>query len=68
LVVGKAEKTDFEASFFAAFFQYPGKDGNIIDLPDMVAKAKTFDLKTIVAADLLCLTLLEAPGNWVWTW
>lgn len=64
LVIGKAEKTDFDASFFAAFFQYPGKDGNIIDLPAMVVKAKTFDLKTIVAADLLSLTLLEAPGNY----
>ncbi len=64
LVVGKAESTDFDTSFFAAFYQYPGKDGNIIDLPAMVSKAKTFDLKTIIAADLLSLTLLEAPGNY----
>ena len=27
-----------------------------------MSKAKAFDLKTIVAADLLSLTLLEAPG------
>ncbi|MDA8758544.1 aminomethyl-transferring glycine dehydrogenase, partial [Flavobacteriaceae bacterium] len=64
LVVGKAESTDFDTSFFAAFYQYPSKDGNIIDLPAMVSKAKTFDLKTIIAADLLSLTLLEAPGNY----
>jgi glycine dehydrogenase len=64
LVVGKAENTGFDPSFFAAFFQYPGKDGNIIDLPAMVSKAKTFGLKTIVAADLLSLTLLEAPGTY----
>ena len=64
LVVGKAESTDFDTSFFAAFYQYPGKDGNIIDLPAMVSKAKNFDLKTIIAADLLSLTLLEAPGNY----
>ena len=30
----------------------------------MVGKAKTFDLKIIVAADLLSLTLLEAPGTY----
>ena len=64
LVIGKAENTDFDSSYFAAFFQYPGKDGNIIDLPVMVGKAKTFDLKIIVAADLLSLTLLEAPGTY----
>ena len=30
----------------------------------MVGKSKTFGLKTIVAADLLSLTLLEAPGTY----
>ena len=64
LVVGNEEHTPFDQSFFATFFQYPGKHGNIIDLPAMVNKAKTFDLKTIVAADLLSLALLEAPGKY----
>jgi len=64
LVVSNAEHIPFDQSFFAAFFQYPGKHGNIIDLPAMVNKAKTFDLKTIVAADLLSLALLEAPGKY----
>jgi len=64
LVVGKAESTDFNSSFFGAIFQYPGKNGNIINLPAMVNKAKNFGLKTIVAADLMSLTLLESPGNY----
>ena len=64
LVVGDAEKVDFDSCFFAAIFQYPGKDGAITDLPSRVAKAKAFGLKTIVAADLLSLTLLEAPGSY----
>ncbi len=64
LIVGDPEKTNFDDSFFAAFFQYPGKNGNIIDLPALVSKAKAFGLKTIVAADLLSLTLLEAPGSY----
>jgi len=64
LVLGKAENTDFNSSFFGAFFQYPGKNGNIINLPAMVNKAKTFGLKTIVASDLLSLTLLESPGTY----
>ena len=64
LVIGAPEKINFDTSFFAAFFQYPGKNGNIIDLPAAVNNAKTFGLKTIVAADLLSLTLLEAPGSY----
>ncbi len=64
LVVGDAEKVDFDSCFFAAIFQYPGKDGAITDLPSRVTKAKAFGLKTIVAADLLSLTLLEAPGSY----
>ena len=64
LVIGVPEKINFDTSFFAAFFQYPGKNGNIIDLPAAVNNAKTFGLKTIVAADLLSLTLLEAPGSY----
>ena len=35
-----------------------------MDLPFGVSKAKAFDLKTIVAADLLSLTILEAPGTY----
>ena len=64
LVVGTTEETDFDETFFAAFFQYPGKYGNIVDLPALIEKTKTYDLKTIVAADLLSLTLLEAPGHY----
>ena len=64
LVIGAPEKINFDTSFFAAFFQYPGKNGNIIDLPAAINNAKTFGLKTIVAADLLSLALLEAPGSY----
>ena len=64
LLVGEVEKVDFNASFFGAFFQYPGKDGALSDLRARVNKAKAFGLKTIVAADLLSLTLLEAPGSY----
>ena len=64
LVEDNAEKIEFDASFFGAIFQYPSKDGAITDLPKLVNKAKAFELKTIVAADLLSLTLLEAPGSY----
>ena len=64
LVRGDITTIDFDTSFFGAFLQYPGKHGNIMDLSFGVSKAKAFDLKTIVAADLLSLTILEAPGTY----
>ena len=64
LVVGNADTFDFNTDFFGAFFQYPGKHGAICNLPELVKKAQAFDIKTVVAADLLSLTLLEAPGNY----
>ena len=64
LVVGNEKDFNYDETFFGAFFQYPGKYGEIIDLPSAVNKAKTHNIKTIVAADLLSLTLLEAPGEY----
>ena len=64
LVVGDEKEFSYDNTFFGAFFQYPGKFGAIIDLPSAVNKAKVHEIKTIVAADLLSLTLLEAPGQY----
>ena len=64
LVEGNAATFDFNSDFFGAFFQYPGKHGAICNLSELVKKAQEFDIKTVVAADLLSLTLLEAPGNY----
>ena len=62
LVIGAIDALD--DSFFGALFQYPGKNGTIIDLAAALETAKTLAVKTVVAADLLALTLLEAPGNY----
>ena len=62
LVIGHLNKLD--ESFFGAIFQYPGKHGNIIDLPKAIEKATSLSIKTVVAADLFALTLLEAPGKY----
>ncbi len=64
LVVGNERDFNYDETFFGALFQYPGKFGEIIDLPSAINKAKTLSIKTIVAADLLSLTLLEAPGEY----
>ena len=64
LVVGNPDTFDFTSDFFGAFFQYPGKYGSIPNLPELIKKVQAFDIKTVVAADLLSLTLLEAPGKY----
>ena len=64
LVVGNPDTFDFTSDFFGAFFQYPGKYGSIPNLSELIKKVQAFDIKTGVAADLLSLTLLEAPGKY----
>ena len=64
LVVGKYDEFDFDSSFFGALVQYSGKCGEINDFENFTKKAKENDIKVAVAADLLSLVLLEAPGNW----
>ena len=64
IVVGDIEQYELDESYFGALFQYPGKHGDIIDLATHVEKAKALDIKTVIAADLFALTLLEAPGKY----
>ena len=64
IVVDDIEQYELDESYSGALFQYPGKHGDIIDLAAHIEKAKAFDIKTVVAADLFTLTLLEAPGKY----
>ena len=64
IVVGDIEQYELDETYFGALFQYPGKHGNIIDLAAHIEKAQALEIKTVVAADLFALTLLEAPGKY----
>ncbi len=48
---------------FAVLVQYPDTRGRIDDFTDFFAEAKAVGAVAIVAADLLALTLLKAPGE-----
>ncbi|GHA40759.1 glycine dehydrogenase (aminomethyl-transferring) [Salinimicrobium marinum] len=63
LVIGDHEKFDFSDKFFGAFLQYPGKLGQIFNYADFVSKAKNAEIKVAVAADILSLVKLQAPGE-----
>ena len=64
IILGNEEDFTPSPEYFGAFFQYPGKNGAIVDLPSLVERAKSQEIKTVIAADLLSLTLLEAPGKY----
>jgi glycine dehydrogenase len=63
LVIGDHDKFEFGSDFYGVLLQYPGKHGQVHDYSDFVAKAKGKDIKVALAADLLSLVLLRAPGE-----
>ena len=63
LVVGDHSEFDFSNEFFGAILQYPGKSGVVHDYNQFVAKCKEKDIKIVVAADILSLVKLQAPGE-----
>ncbi len=63
IVVGNHEEIEFDESFFGAIVQYPGKTGIVYNFKTFVEKAKAADVKVAVAADILSLVKLEAPGK-----
>src|SRR5690606_19643123 len=63
LVFGNHEEFDFSTEFFGAMLQYPGKFGQVHDYSGFIAKAKSNEIKTAVAADILSLVKLVSPGE-----
>src|SRR5690554_947540 len=63
LVVGNEESFDFSSEYFGAILQYPGKNGQVTDIKSFIEKANKAQIKVAVAADILSLVMLEAPGK-----
>ena len=63
LIIGNEDSFDFSSEFFGTILQYPGKDGQITDIKTFIEKAKEANIKVAVAADILSLVKLEAPGK-----
>lgn len=49
--------------FFGAFFQYVGKDGDVVDLTDIISVVKAKNTQAIVASDVMSLVLLKSPAD-----
>lgn len=63
LIIGNHQDFDFSEGFFGALLQYPGKSGQVYDYAGFVKKCKAAEIKVAVAADILSLVKLQAPGE-----
>ncbi len=63
VIIGDHLKFDFSESVFGVLLQYPATDGAIHDYEDFIKRAHDAGALAIVAADILALTLLKAPGE-----
>jgi len=64
LVIGDLNSVELDAKFFGALVQYPGKYGAIPDLKRFKQKCEPHDIRIAVAADIMSLVVLEAPGQY----
>jgi len=64
LTIGAVSELDItDPELFGILLQYPGTDGTVEDYTPLIASARENDVYVTVAADLLSLTLLKAPGE-----
>jgi glycine dehydrogenase len=63
VIVGDHESFDFAHPVFGVLLQYPATDGAIVDYAAFIERAHANGALVTVAADLLSLTLLKAPGE-----
>jgi glycine dehydrogenase len=63
LVIGNEAEYNLSNEYFGALLQYPAKNGKITDIKSFIEKANAENIKVAVAADILSLIKLEAPGK-----
>ncbi|MCC2957304.1 aminomethyl-transferring glycine dehydrogenase [Massilia sp. IC2-477] len=63
-VVPAGEIEKLEETCFGVLLQYPGVNGEVRDYRAAVEHLHAAGAMVVVAADLLALTVLEAPGTW----
>ncbi|KPZ61987.1 aminomethyl-transferring glycine dehydrogenase [Pseudoalteromonas sp. P1-7a] len=62
IIVGKAEDA-VNHDIFGALFQYPSTSGEVVDVTDLIAGVQSKKAIACVAADIMSLLLLKAPGK-----
>ncbi len=64
VVVGDWQAVAPSEEYFGALIQYPDAQGTIHDYTAYAAACKAKEVYVTVAADLMSLTLIKAPGEW----
>jgi glycine cleavage system P protein (glycine dehydrogenase) len=64
VVVGAHDAFQMDDSTFGVLVQYPGSDGQVVDFRGLCETVHAGRGHVVVAADLLSLLILEAPGAW----
>ncbi len=64
LEIGSYLKIELNDTYFGALVQFPNAEGSVENYASFVENAHQKGVQIAVAADLLALALLEAPGAW----
>ena len=64
VVTGDWKTYEFNEKTFGVLLQYPAKDGSVEDYRAFTEKAAAHEVYVTVAADILALAMLKAPGEW----
>lgn len=62
VVVGDFAKAK-DGDYFGAYLQYVGREGDVVDLTDIISQLKTNKTVCIVGADIMSLVLLKSPAQ-----
>ena len=63
IISGEFANAELDDSYFGALLQYPNSDGEVLNYESFIGEAHQKNIKVVVAADLLSLALLKAPGE-----
>jgi glycine dehydrogenase len=63
IVTGNYNEVNLDDNFFGAIVQYPNSNGLVSDYRNFIEYAHSVNVFTILATDLLALTLLTPPGE-----
>ncbi len=63
LIHGDHRKVSLNEDFYGCILQYPAKDGMIFDYTQFISEAHSFEIKAVIAADILSLAILKSPAE-----
>ncbi|MGB3591903.1 MAG: aminomethyl-transferring glycine dehydrogenase [Nonlabens sp.] len=64
LVEGNPDKMNLDGGYYGTLLQYPGASGKVVDYSAFAKACHQKNIRIAVAADVMSLVLLEAPGHW----